>query len=128
MGYNVTVNQIDKICLDSSNDSTCQSLSSALKDREPQSTFVKLDVDGAEWGTLDWLLEHDDEIKKFRTLDVHFNIVKETGLDEAAASSEESMKKHVEVMKKLAKKFAVVGSSVEGSLNTMMVELGNHRS
>merc|ERR1711972_1033559 len=104
--FNVTVNQIDKICLDSSNDSTCQSLSSALKDREPRSTFVKLDVDGAEWGTLNWLLEHD----------------------EAAASSEESMKKHVEVMKKLAKRFAVVGSSVEGALNTMMVELEEHRS
>eukprot|EP00406_Dinophysis_acuminata_P067252 CAMPEP_0179267130 /NCGR_PEP_ID=MMETSP0797-20121207/29769_1 /TAXON_ID=47934 /ORGANISM="Dinophysis acuminata, Strain DAEP01" /LENGTH=316 /DNA_ID=CAMNT_0020975377 /DNA_START=80 /DNA_END=1030 /DNA_ORIENTATION=+ len=121
--YKIPTKQVDKICLDGAGDASCQPLSAALQGREPHSTLVKLDVDGAEWGTLEWLLEHDDEVRKIRTLDVHVNLVKDTRLDGAAAVSQATMKQHIEVMKKLAKKFALVGSTVEGNLVTKVLEL-----
>merc|ERR1719161_3487146 len=69
-----------KVCLgaDTSekNGRQFEPLSANLQGRAPLSTFVKMDVEGAEWPALEQLLSNPEDMAKIRTLDleVHFNM------------------------------------------------------
>jgi len=125
--------EVRDVCLDdtsggreqfvATNGKTYQPLEVALRGRGRLSTYLKLDVEGAEWRTLEWLLDHDDELAKVRGLDVRLHLVKDTSPDSTLQSTDASIERHVGVVERLAKKMAVVGSSVEGELRLFREKL-----
>jgi len=95
------------------NGRTYEPLHHALEGRGKLSTFIKMDVEGSEWATLDRLLGSEEDLAKIRTLDmeVHFNLdATPKGMLPITARG---LARHVEIMERLARKFAVTGSSLE---------------
>jgi len=99
-----------RVCIDTdpSKDppKTFEPLSAALKDRPPLSTFVKIDVEGSEWGVLDALLRSPEDMKRIRTLDMEVHLTMD-----GYALYEPS--ERVRIMEELSRMFAVTGSSIE---------------
>jgi len=111
----------EKSCLGKHGNS--QLLNRVLADRKPLSTFVKVDVEGREWGPLEELLKNSTAIRKVRTLDleVHLTKVNETS-GEVLPLSRSALTRNVEIMEKLSETFAVTGSNLEHSLQSLADE------
>jgi len=88
-----------------------ETLESHLLDRDPLSTYVKMDVEGSEWDVLDHLLKHEELQNKIRTLDmeVHFGYSPGFELD----AGQEPVTREVEIFERLAKAFRVTGTTLE---------------
>lgn len=82
-----------------------KSLNDHLAGAEKLSRFVKMDVEGAEWGVLQDLLKSDEDISKIRTLDMEVHLT--------AMSNDFTMEEKVKIMEGLSEKFAVTGSSIQ---------------
>jgi len=128
----------NRVCLDDTSDQSSftdvtgrhyQSLSKVLEGRAPLSTFVKIDIEGSEWGALERLLDNEEDAAKIRTLDmeIHFNMQprvsdsdkgRSTGVSFLRqAPTQADLTRNVEIMERLAKKFAVTGSTLEHKMN-----------
>jgi len=115
-----------RVCVDDSsggterftaaNNRTYEPLGAQLRGRRPLSTFIKMDVEGSEWQSLEWLLENPKEMAKIRTLDmeVHFN--KDVTPKGYTMPTQATLTKHVEIIERLAEHFAVTGSTLESFL------------
>jgi hypothetical protein len=88
-----------------------ETLESHLLDRNPLSTYVKMDVEGSEWDVLDHLLANEELQNKIRTLDmeVHFGYAPGFEIDAA----QEPVTRQVEIFERLARAFHVTGSTLE---------------
>merc|ERR1719410_2857813 len=88
-----------------------ETLESHLEDRTYLSTYVKMDVEGSEWGVLENLLKNEELQNKIRTLDmeVHFGSTA-LGYEDV---SEQEVRREVEIFEQLTKVFHLTGSSLE---------------
>lgn len=115
--------EVNRVCLDDSsgrselftakNNRQYEPLRKQLKDRKPLSTFIKLDVEGSEWKSLEWLLDNKNEMDKIRTLDMEIHFNKEQTPDGMKPITQEILTKNVKIIERLAKHFAVTGSTFE---------------
>merc|ERR1712060_1038430 len=64
-----------------------------------------------------------EETKKIRTLDIKVHFAKEATPETSTVSTDESVIHHVELIEKLRYWFAVVGSSLEGSMQAQKAAL-----
>eukprot|EP00929_Paragymnodinium_shiwhaense_P008500 TRINITY_DN11245_c0_g2_i1.p1 TRINITY_DN11245_c0_g2~~TRINITY_DN11245_c0_g2_i1.p1 ORF type:complete len:445 (-),score=95.23 TRINITY_DN11245_c0_g2_i1:320-1654(-) len=106
--------EINQECIDAKNHADCapngkcrnyKSLSDYLNGAKNLSAFVKMDVEGSEWKVLEDLLNNEQEMAKVRTIDMEVHIT--------MMPNEMPYEKRVEIMEKLAKKFAVTGSTIQ---------------
>lgn len=83
----------------------------------PLTIHLKIDVEGSEWAPLEWLMSDDAEADKIRTFDteLHFGTTAEREVVEKLQDmdDEERLTREVEILEKLAKKYAVTGSTLE---------------
>lgn len=115
--------EVNKVCIDDStggselftakNDRQYEPFRRQLKSRKPLSTFIKMDVEGSEWQSLEWLLENKKEMDKIRTLDMEMHFNKKVTPDGHTKVTQESMTKNVQIIERLAEHFAVTGSTIE---------------
>lgn len=89
---------------------TFEPLSNALRGQKPLSVFMKMDIEGAEWEPLEWLLAHPQELAKLRTLDMEAHMQYLTRNGQQKGDTEIEYK--VKIMEALAKHFATVGSTI----------------
>merc|ERR1712217_376561 len=117
-----------KVCIDDhsvdngtfiAKDRTYQPLSMALKGRKNLSIFLKLDIEGSEWATLERLLANEEHMAKIRTIDMEVHIHWDTTPKGHGYMSPETLTHNVELMEKLAEKFMVTGSDIERYMKTM---------
>lgn len=85
-------------------------LEKPLKDKKPLSVFMKIDIEGSEWDSLEWLLSSPSDIEKIRSLDMeaHMQYYKSGNKENGPAE----MEKKVKIMEELSQYFVVVGSTV----------------
>jgi len=105
----------NRICLGASAASidgrVYETLESHLAYTGPLGAYVKMDVEGSEWGVLENLLKNEELQNKIRTLDmeVHFGQTGEADGD----FSEQGLRREVEIFEQLTKVFHLTGSSLE---------------
>merc|ERR1719310_297763 len=97
-----------------------ESLGDHLHGRKDHSVFIKMDVEGSEWPTLDALTKDEDMIKKIRTLDleIHLTFAGGIGYD---------FQRRVEVLERLKDKFAVTGSNIRAMFSVAQQDFDNRR-
>eukprot|EP00929_Paragymnodinium_shiwhaense_P084933 TRINITY_DN45449_c0_g1_i1.p1 TRINITY_DN45449_c0_g1~~TRINITY_DN45449_c0_g1_i1.p1 ORF type:complete len:473 (-),score=103.52 TRINITY_DN45449_c0_g1_i1:218-1636(-) len=101
--------EINKECLDTEQyvkeKRTYKSLHDYLQGAGNLSKFVKMDVEGSEWGVLSDLLKNEEDMAKIRSLDMEVHM--------GAMNHGFTMDQKVGIMEDLAKKFAVTGSTIQ---------------
>eukprot|EP00929_Paragymnodinium_shiwhaense_P078446 TRINITY_DN40661_c0_g1_i1.p1 TRINITY_DN40661_c0_g1~~TRINITY_DN40661_c0_g1_i1.p1 ORF type:complete len:425 (-),score=74.43 TRINITY_DN40661_c0_g1_i1:39-1313(-) len=97
-----------------------ESLADHLQGRRPYSAFVKMDVEGFEWPTLDALSRDEDLQSKIRSLDLEIHLTFAGGLGY-------DMEKRVQVLERLKEKFAVTGSNIESMFRVAHQDFENKR-
>lgn len=100
----------NRICVDKQQKDSAgrkfEPLSASLKGRPPLSTHVKMDVEGSEWGVLEQLLNSTEDLDRIRTLDMEVHML-------YLSNDGTPLKRRVEIMEELARKFAVSGSTIQ---------------
>lgn len=86
-------------------------LGSSMVDRKPLSVYVKMDVEGSEWDVLDQLVKNEEDCKKIVTLDMEVHLNKY--FDGHRYLGPAMMERKVEILEALARRFKVVGSTVQ---------------
>jgi len=109
------------------NGKTYEPLHLALHGRPRLSTFVKMDVEGSEWASLERLLRDEGDLAKIRTLDMEIHVGRDATPEGMRKVTRETATRNVEIMEKLAEKFAVTGSSLETYVANVLRGYGEAR-
>lgn len=129
--------EVRRMCLDDStglhqpflakNGKAYQTLAAPLAGQDRLSTFLKLDVEGSEWASLEWLLSDEEAIMKIRTLDLEVHLNKDATPERRVRPARETLIAHVDLIERLLDKFVVTGSTLESSLKHVQKEWIRHR-